>query len=403
MLGLEARVEVRRPFGVWLGAATLSTLGDSVFFFVLGWTASAAGPRAASLVLTAGSLPLCLLILVGGLLADRVGIRTTMAGCDAAMVVVMTSLAIAAVGGLPVWSLVAAASAAGTASALRRPAEGIFPRLFAAEQDELARRMATVSAAFQLARVAGPTLGGLVVGVGGLALTSAFDAVTFAVVLAVLLVVRPPHETTHTRTEERPGAHALLDAVRAARRTPGVPAALATVVGLATTVLPLVMLCVPLAGREHGWGAADTGLVSAGWLVGGIVVTLVVARRGAPGRALACAGPPLAAVAVLVLATTSGVVVAALAMVAVGVATTLLTSRLLPAFVAATPSTMMARFQALVGLAQTGPVLLATPLLGAVAAAGGVIVALAVVAGGLALTTLPALMTVEAVPPRVAA
>jgi MFS family permease len=49
----------------------LSTLGDSVTFFAIG-----AG--AASLVMTVESVPLCLLILVGGVVADRYGVRRVM-------------------------------------------------------------------------------------------------------------------------------------------------------------------------------------------------------------------------------------------------------------------------------------------------------------------------------------
>jgi MFS family permease len=397
--GPRARVELRRPFGVWLGAATLSTLGDAVSFFALGWTAAAHGAGAASLVLTAESLPLCLLILVGGLVADRLGVRRTMAACDAAMVVVMTVLAVCAVRGVPLWGLVAVALAAGTASALRRPAEGVFPRLFAATDDELARTMAATATAAQLARVAGPTVGGLLVGAGGLSLTSAVDAVSFALVLAVLLVVRPPGEHLQVRAEQRPLGHALAETFRTAARTPGVPALLATVVGLAVTVLPLVMLCLPLLGRERGWSAGQTGVVSAAWLVGGAAVTLVVARRGLPGTAAAGLGPLLAAAAVVALAATDEVLVAAGAMVAVGVGTTLLTSRLMPTFVVATPPTMLARFQALIGLAQTGPVLLATPALGVVASHGGVTAALAAVAVGLAGTAVLARASGAPAPP----
>jgi hypothetical protein len=182
----------------------------------------------------------------------------------------------------------------------------------------------------------------------------------------------------------------IIDGARAARRTAGVPSALLAVVGLAATVLPMVMLCVPLAGRERGWGAGGTGLVSAGWIAGGLAVTLWVAWRGVPGVRWALAGPMLAASAVSVLAVTSSIVVALVAQVLVGVGTVLLTSHLFPALIAATPPDMLARFQSLAGLAQTGPVLLATPILGFITSHVGLVAALMLVAVGLALTTLAA-------------
>jgi hypothetical protein len=78
----------------------------------------------------------------------------------------------------------------------------------------------------------------------------------------------------------------------------------------------------------------------------------------------ALAGPIVAAIAVLVFAVTDRMIVAVIAQVLVGVGTVLLTSHLFPALIAATPPDMLARFQSLAGLAQTGPVLLATPILG---------------------------------------
>lgn len=142
----------RRPFSAWLGAATLSSLGDAITFFALGWAAAGLGPGTASLVLTMESVPLCLVILAGGVLPDRVGARRTMIACDVAMAV----FALASTVGVAWWGLVVVALLSGTAAALRRPAEGVFPRLFAAERDELARRMAAVASALQVAGMAGP-------------------------------------------------------------------------------------------------------------------------------------------------------------------------------------------------------------------------------------------------------
>jgi MFS family permease len=380
----------RHPFGLWLGAATLSTLGDSITFFALGWVAAGYGPGAASLVLTAESVPLCLLILVGGALADRWGIRRTMASCDAAMVVVMATLAVGTLGAVPLWSLAVVAVLSGTAAALRRPADGVFPRL-CATGDQLTRTMAITSLAMQFARVAGPAAGGMLVAVGGLPLTSALDAGTFALVLGVLLTIRPPYEPASESDVREPVLRHLVRGIIAARRTPGVPAALLAVVGLAVTVLPLVCLCLPVAGHERGWSAHETGMVSAAWLVGGIAVTTYVARRGAPGRIVSSAGPGVAAAGSLLLAVTHGVVAAVCAVGLVGVGTSLLTTRLIPRFVDASPADMLARFQSLLGIAQTGPVLLATPVLGAASSAWGVGVALWLLALILVLTTFAAI------------
>jgi MFS family permease len=380
-------LSARRPFGAWLAAAALSSTGDSVSFFAIGWVAAAHGAGAASLVLTVESVPLCVLILAGGALADRFGVRRMMILCDAGMAVVMAGLALGTTRGVPLWSLVLVAALSGTAAALRRPAEGVFPRMFF-DGDLLARRMAVVGACLQVARLAGPVIGGALVA-AGLPVVAGVDAATFVGVLAVLLVVRPPRECDHVVSPPGHGRGSVVGGLRAARRTPGVPRTVVAVMALASSVLPLMMLCVPVAGRERGWSAGVVGAMVAAWVAGGLLVTLVVARRGAPDRRTAVGGPPLAAAAVLVLVGAEDWRVAFGALLVVGAGTVLFTAHLLPAFVARTPSDMLGRFQSLLGLAQTGPVLVVTPLLGALAAGAGLGAALLVVAGLLAVASVP--------------
>ncbi|MFT4084476.1 MAG: MFS transporter, partial [Nocardioides sp.] len=268
----------RRNAAVWAASAALSALGDTMTFFALAWAASSHGPGAASLVLTIGSAPLCLLILVGGLVADRCGVRAVMVCCDLAMAAVMGAFAVGALWSAPVWALAVVSFASGAAAGVRRPAAGVFPRLFARD-DELTRLMATMTLLTQVAQMTGPVLGGVLLDLGGLPCTSGIDAVSFALVGLVLIAVRPPLTPSVERATVG-WASRLREAVAAARTRRGVTPTLIAVFGLAVTILPLVELCVPLAGHAHGWGAGRTGLVGAAWPVGGIAVVTVVRRRG---------------------------------------------------------------------------------------------------------------------------
>lgn len=380
----------RVGFRCWLAGATLSTLGDSITFFALAWVAASHGPGVASLVLTLEAVPLALLILVGGAVADRWGIRRVMIACDAFMVLVMGLFAVGALVAVPVWALAEVAVLSGTAAALRRPSASVFPRMFAGG-DELSRTMATATLFQQLAQIAGASVGGVLLAVGGLALTSGLDAVSFLVVLVVLSAVRPPREPATGPATGESLAQQLREALVVAGRTPGVRATVLTVVGMAATILPLVSLCVPLAGHDRGWGPGGTGLVSGAWVVGGLLVMAVVSRCGAPGRRTSLAGPVTAAAGAVLLAATDSLAAGAAAVALVGVGTSLLTTRLFPRFVEATPPAMLARFSSLLGLAQTGPVLLVTPVLGRLIHVWGVAVALGALAGVLMLTLLAAL------------
>jgi uncharacterized membrane protein (DUF485 family) len=309
-----------------------------------------------------------------------------MAGCDLAMAAIMAIFAVGALRAVPVWALAAMSFLGGAAAGLRRPAAGVFPRLFARD-DELTRLMATVTLLLQLAQVGGPVMAGALLASSGVASTFGMDAASFALVGLVLLVVRPPLGAKR-QTETTGWAVQLRDGVHAASASPGARATIVAVSGLAVTILPLVELCVPLTGHSHGWGATGTGLVTAGWPVGGVTVMAVVRRRGAPGPRSALAGPLAAASGALLLAVTAQVVLAAAALVLVGAGTSMTTARLFPRFVDATPEPMLARFSSLLQLAQIAPVLVATPILGAAAHAWGVDTALLLIAVTLLATTL---------------
>lgn len=373
-----------RGFHLWAATATLSALGDAVTFFALAWVASGHGPGVASLVLTVGSVPLVGLVLAGGLAADRWGVRVVMYVCDLAMALVMAAFAIGTLWDVPVWALVTLSLLSGTAAAVRRPAAAVFPRLFARD-DELSRLMATVTLLLQLAQVTGPVLAGALLASTGLTLTSSLDAVSFALVGAVLVTSRPPL-APEPLARTAGWAAQLRDGVRTACASPGVLATIAAVCGLAVTILPLVDLCVPLVGHARGWDAGGTSLVTAGWPAGGMVVMALVRHRGAPGPRVALAGPVAAASGALLLAVSSRIALGVAALALVGVGTSMTTARLFPRFLDATPEPMLARFSSLLQLAQVAPVLAATPLLGSVAHGWGVQAPLLLVGAGLLAT-----------------
>jgi len=370
---------------MWAASAALSALGDAITFFALVWVASRHGPGVASLVLTVGAVPLVALVLAGGLAADRWGVRTVMFVCDLTMALVMAAFAVGALWAAPVWALVGLSFLSGTAAAIRRPAAAVFPRLFARE-DELSRLMATVTLVLQLAQVTGPVVAGSLLAATGLTVTSALDALSFALVGGVLLLVRPPL-TGEPQASTARWTTQLREGVGAAWASPGIPATIAAVCGLAVTILPLVELCVPLAGHAREWNAGGTSLVTAGWPVGGMAVMALVRRHGAPGPRVARAGPLAAAFGALLLAVGSQLALGVAALVLVGAGTSMTTARLLPRSMDATPKSMLARFSSLLQLAQVAPVLVATPLLGSAAQRWGVQAPLLLIGGGLLATS----------------
>ncbi len=161
------------------------------------------------------------------------------------------------------------------------------------------------------------------------------------------------------------------------------PALLTSVALVAGTLIPLLSLSVPLLGRQHGWGALGTGTVESAWVLGSIGVTLVVARRGSLARPVLAlvGGPVVAGIGVLLLAVAAPLQVALVGALVMGVGTAAYTSHVFPLVVRRTPEGMLARFQALLGVVQSAPMLIGTVGLGVLG--GSVGVATATVTAGM--------------------
>ncbi len=238
-----------RALTTWLTAATVATLAVGLLYFALGWEASRFGGRAAALVLTLVTLPRMLLLLTGGTIADRWGLRRTVLCSDTVLCVLLAALMLAVRSSGPSVALLALlAGTLGVVSAFRMPAAGAFPRLLA-DGPQLARAMALSGTVTTTARLAGPALGGAAV-----ALLALQGVVLIAVVgyLAVLLLVWSV-QVPEASPPEKAGRSQRTLAL--ARRTPGVLPLLFSVGLLAGSVLPVLSLLLPLAARERNWTA----------------------------------------------------------------------------------------------------------------------------------------------------
>ncbi|UPK73280.1 MFS transporter [Nocardioidaceae bacterium SCSIO 66511] len=388
----ESRTRVfRGGFAAWLSAGTLAAVGDGVLYFAIGWTATGVSGSFAGLAMTLVVLPRTLLLLIGGAAGDRWGLRRTMIACDAALAATLVAYLVADRGEVPITTLLVALSLAiGVTSAFRMPAAGAFPRLFA-DDDTLARTMSVTSSMLQVARLSGPPLGGIVVAAAGMAGAISGNLLGCVLILVVLTFVRPPHEAPSGTPGEGSTLARIRAALSAVRTRPELVTLLAAIGLVAAGVIPMLSLCVPLAARERGWSAGATGLVEAGWIVGTLGVTLLVARYGPRARAIGplIAGPLVTAAGVVVVAFAAPIQVALAGALVMGVGTATFTTHALPIYVLATPAGMLARFQALAGLVQVAPMVVTNNVLGMVGSDGHAARAMVLVAIG---TTLAAVV-----------
>jgi MFS family permease len=355
---------VNRSYYGWLAGSTLSVLGDTALFFALGWAATGIGPRVAALVLTGFTLPRAVLLLLGGVLGDRIGPRRLLIACTAIVGTCCFLLAVAVgLRGVSAGLLLTTSVVVGTVDAFALPAAGVLPRLFVPD-DQLPRAMALRTSATQLITLAGGPLSGLLVATVGLVGALMLDGLTFAVQFVVLLVLRPPYDVTPQR--DRPSVvREAVDGLRVAVGDPVLRMILAVVALVAAFVLPVTSLCVPLLARSHGWAANQAGFIVAGNVAGGLLVTLLVARFGTFTRAgltggLGCL---LAALGIAGLTLAPSVPTAIGATLVQGVGIGIFTSHLAPLFVRSTPRSHLTRLQSLLSLAQTVPLIASTNLL----------------------------------------
>ncbi|MFJ4703410.1 MFS transporter [Streptomyces anulatus] len=292
----------------WLGAYTASMVGDSIYFMALAWAAARTGSASGTgLVLAAGSIPRALLMLGGGVLADRLGPRRVVIGSDAARAVLVLGLAAILVLTAPtVGVLVAVALLFGAVDALFLPAVGALPPRIS-PPGQLARIQGLRGLAARGASIVGAPLGGVAVATGGPVLAFATAGALFALSLPLLLGLRigplpapvehggtvaGDHEERAVTeenpkvTKEKPTARQdLVDGLRYIRRHP-LLGPLMIVIGLSELgfVGPLNLGLI-LLSEQRGWGAAGMGWIVAGFASGAAGAALLIAVRGRVPRA----------------------------------------------------------------------------------------------------------------------
>lgn len=370
--GAPANARGRFPvaFRVWVVGALASQLGDAVMYFALGWAATAHGGAAAGLVLSAVALPRTVLLLFGGAAGDRLGARRVMITGDGVMLVVAGSVGVIAWWiGTPLPVLLTAAVVIGVVDAFYLPSAGSMPRRLVSDA-QLSRAVAVRQSGSQLVSMIGGPIGGLVVAVAGFAAAAWGDAVTFAVVLVVLIGIRS--RVALPAPERRGGVMCDIgDGLRVVLATPGLRATLVVVGGAAGFIIPVSSLLVPLLARAHGWGAGAAGLIIGAQAVGVIGVTLLVARRGSGSRPglIALAGLVVAAGGQLVLALAPGPAWAGSGALLIGIGSGVFVSHWSPVLLGAAPRSHLARVQAMLSLVQSVALLVSNNILGNVARA----------------------------------
>ncbi|MFI6462031.1 MFS transporter [Streptomyces sp. NPDC050538] len=304
----------------WLGAYTASMVGDNVYYIALSWAAVQHGsPAQAGAVMAVSAVPRALLMLGGGVIADRFGPRRVVIGSDtvrcAAVLAVAALLFLTSPG---LWPLALLAVVFGTVDAVFMPAVGALPARVTS-RDQLARVQGMRGLAIRFANVVGGPLGGLGVAVGGAAAAFGLAGLLIAVSVPLLISVQMRELAVDGKADASGGTTTAGDGAAGRGTAPGavvVSAADPEAVGAtaptrpttafgdlqaglryirAHRVLAPLMLAIALGdlgfvgplnvgltllADERGWGASGMGWVLSGFGTGAGAAALLLTVRG---------------------------------------------------------------------------------------------------------------------------
>lgn len=202
----------QRDFRLLFMGRCVSLLGDGAFLVAVAWQAYTISdaPTALSLIGIAMTMPLIALLLAGGVVSDRHDRRKVMLSADAVRAVLLVAMgALALSGTLQLWHMMAIVAVYGAAQAFFDPAsDAIVPELLPAWQLGEANALEQMVRPLAL-RLAGPALGGALVGAFGPGAAFLADGATFVASAAALwaMSTRSPARAAATPTRGQSGPH----------------------------------------------------------------------------------------------------------------------------------------------------------------------------------------------------
>jgi len=229
-------------------------------------------------------LPQLLFSLWGGMIADRYSRRRILFATQAAMGALALILAVLDSTHLvTVWQVYLLAFALGLVAVVDNPTRQTFVAEMVGPAG-MANAIALNSAVFNLARIAGPAVAGLVISAVGTAAAFWLNAASFGAVLIGLKLMRPAELHPVTRAPRARGQ--LREGIGYVRARPELWLTLVLVFFVATFGMNFQVTNALMSRGVFHTGAGAFGLASTMFAVGALAGALLAARRSRPGMRL---------------------------------------------------------------------------------------------------------------------
>jgi len=273
---------LRHPAFRWLWIATVAA-NTGLWMQALGaqWflVSRPGGGALVALVSLALTLPMAVLALPAGILADAVNRRLMLIWVQAGSVLVASLLCVLMwAGQLAPSTLIILTGLLGCGSALTlTPWQSLIPDLV--QRARLLEAAALVGISFNIARIIGPALAGFVVASAGIAVVFALDAILLTFFLVVLITWRGPADQERHRERFLP---AMRSGYRYVRHSPQVLKLMLRSFWFTLPMMAILALLPLLATDRLGMGAQGYGVLfacqGAGAVMGGLGLSRLRSR-----------------------------------------------------------------------------------------------------------------------------
>lgn len=288
-----------RNYRLFFGGQLVSLVGTWLQTTALAWLVliKTDSPTQVGLITAVQFVPVLFGSMHSGLLADRFDKRRILLWTQSLFTVQAVALTVAALTGtdtLPV--LYALALVQGAITTVDNPTRQAFVSEMVGTAD-VPNAVGLNSAMFNMARIVGPAVGGVLIDLVGVTLCFALNAVSFLAVIAGLAAMRPAEFFRSVPAAREKGA--LRAGLRYAWEEPTIRLVLAMILIIGTLAMNFLVI-LPVVARTVFHGTASTyGFLLMVMAIGSLFGALFAASRAAPTIRLLAGGAALFGVAML--------------------------------------------------------------------------------------------------------
>ena len=350
-----------RNYRLWASGQIVSLVGTWMQRVAQDWLVLAVG-----IVMALQFGPTLVLSVWGGVLADRYDKRTLLMITQAFAAVCGLGLGLLDVGNVvELWHVYVIAFILGCSSAIDAPVRQSFT-IEMVGQEKLSNAIALNSMTFNMARIIGPAISGVLITVIGTGWVFLINAASFTAVFAALLAMRVKDLFEVERAPRAKGQVRAGFAYVLSR--PDLRVLLATVFMVATFGLNFPLALAVLARNTFGSGAATYGLLSTALAVGTLAGATLAARRAkAPRLRLFLGAVIVFGVFEILVGLMPNYVLVAILLVPTGALTLTFTTSAMNILQMSVPSDMRGRVMGIYMLCFLGGAPLGSPVLGLLA------------------------------------